>query len=371
MGRSNWAGACALVVVLAAMPAARGDDAAEAEGSPFDGGREAAEAEDGPFDFGSAAASEVGHGPAYAARKIEWILDQPLKSPLQYPETPLNTVTGIISEEYELPIVFDTTALDAIAVSPEVEVTVGLANVTLRSALELMLRQVEDLTFIVDEEVLLITTEDEANTRLEVRVYRVDDLLHDAGAGSGQEIDEDQFDALQQIIVSTVESDSWMEHGTGEGEILQFGRGMFVVGQTHRVHEQIVKLLAEMRRVKVEIEASGSGEATAQKPVTRGFRVPAKEFTEAESSRDLLRNAILRAVEWDVEGTDLGDDEVFLEVLPNHVLVRHLPGVVRDVERVLEKWGAAPDEDIQPRGGGMGGSGGGRGGRGGGGRGGF
>lgn len=348
MGQKNWAGACALVVAGVAMmwsPLARGQEGAKAEANPFDIGGD------------GIASGESGHGPAYAARRIEWILDQPLKSPLQYPETPLNTITGILSEEYDLPIVFDTAALDAIAVSPEVEVSVSLANVTLRSALELILKQVEDLTFIVDKEVLMFTTEDEAMTRLEVRVYRVDDLLRERGPEDAAAIYEDRFDALQDIIVSTVEHDSWTKNGTGEGEILQFGPGMFVVGQTHRVHEQIEELLGEMRRVKGEIDATGVTEATAQTPVTRGFRVPAKEFTEAESSRDSLRNAIFRAVSWDVEGTELGDDDVFLEVLPSHVLVRHLPSVVRDVERALEKMGAAPSEEPARRGG-MGGSGG-------------
>ena len=72
---------------------------------------------------------------------------------------------------------FDTAALEAVAASPDVEVTINISNVTLRSALELMLKEVEDLTYIVDNEVLLITTEEEADTRLQVKVYPVADLV--------------------------------------------------------------------------------------------------------------------------------------------------------------------------------------------------
>ena len=39
------------------------------------------------------------------------------------------------------------------------------------------MKQVEDLTYIVDNEVLLITTEDEADKRLQVKVYPVADLV--------------------------------------------------------------------------------------------------------------------------------------------------------------------------------------------------
>ena len=78
----------------------------------------------------------------------------------------------IISEDYELPVVIDTAALDAVASSPDVEISISIGNVTLRSALELMLKSVGDgdLTYIVDNEVLMITTHEEAEKRLEVVV---------------------------------------------------------------------------------------------------------------------------------------------------------------------------------------------------------
>lgn len=344
MGQKYWAGACAVVVAvgaLAATPVVRGQH----------GGREQAD----PFADDGAAESDSMQGPANAARRIERILDQPLRSPLEYPETPLNTIAGILSQEYELPIVFDTAALDAIAASPEVQVSINIQNVSLRSALELMLAQLEDITYVIDQEVLLITTEDEAQTRLETRVYRVDDLLH-SGASPASEIDEDRFETLLDIIVSTVECDSWQENGTGEGEIQSFQPGMFVVSQTQRVHEKVVDLLAEMRRVKSEIEAAGPAESTVQRPVTRAFRILGKDFTEAESSRASLRNAILRTVDWEKAGAELTDKDVFLEVFPNRVVVRHFPNVVRDVERALEKWDAL--SSAAPVGPGMGFSGG-------------
>lgn len=59
------------------------------------------------------------------------------------------------------------------------------------------------------------------------------------------------FDSLIDLIVSTVEHDSWMENGTGEGEIQPFPTNLsLVISQTQRVHEQITDLLEQLRRLQ-------------------------------------------------------------------------------------------------------------------------
>jgi len=59
------------------------------------------------------------------------------------------------------------------------------------------------------------------------------------------------FDSLIDLITSTVEHDSWMENGTGEGEIQPFPTNLsLVVSQTQRVHEQVADLLEQLRRLQ-------------------------------------------------------------------------------------------------------------------------
>ncbi len=59
------------------------------------------------------------------------------------------------------------------------------------------------------------------------------------------------FDSLIDLITSTVEYDTWMENGSGEGEIQPFPTNLsLVVSQTQRVHEQIVDLLEQLRRLQ-------------------------------------------------------------------------------------------------------------------------
>jgi len=114
-----------------------------------------------------------------AEERISSALREPLKAPLDYVDQPLSDILNTLSDDFEIPIVFDDSALDEVAVSPETEITVNLYNITLRSALNLMLKKpgVEDLTYVIDEEVLLITTEDRANETLKVKVYPVADLV--------------------------------------------------------------------------------------------------------------------------------------------------------------------------------------------------
>ena len=59
------------------------------------------------------------------------------------------------------------------------------------------------------------------------------------------------FDSLIDLIVSTVDHESWMENGTGEGEIQPFPTNLsLVISQTQRVHEQIADLLEQLRRLQ-------------------------------------------------------------------------------------------------------------------------
>ena len=59
------------------------------------------------------------------------------------------------------------------------------------------------------------------------------------------------FDSLIDLIVSTVEHDTWMENGTGEGEIQPFPTNLsLVISQTQRVHEQIADLLEQLRSLQ-------------------------------------------------------------------------------------------------------------------------
>jgi VWA domain-containing protein len=124
-----------------------------------------------------------------AEMRIMAALREPLKAPLEYFGQPLSEIMNLLQEDYDIPIHIDTQQLDLLAISSEVEVTVNLRNITLRSALKLLLEQVEDLTYVIEDEVLKITTKDKAAETLQVKVYPVADLVlpieFNAGLGGG------------------------------------------------------------------------------------------------------------------------------------------------------------------------------------------
>ena len=194
-----------------------------------------------------------------AEERIEAILDQPLKAPLDFTEVPLIEIIDALQEEYDIPIVFDKVALDEMAISPETEVTVNLRNIALRSALNLILKQpgIEDLAYVIDNEVLLTTTRDRADDMMDVRVYRVDDLdlyAHVPEFANGASASAD-YSPLIGAIADCVDQTSWSEHGTGRGEIRLLKPGILVVYNTPETHSKLKKLLIDLRQMKAEIES--------------------------------------------------------------------------------------------------------------------
>jgi hypothetical protein len=323
MGQNMWGYRCAIAAIasLALATQLRAEDDAASESSPSSGQKRAAMQ-------------------AAAERRIEAALDSPLHAPLEFIETPLNQVTQVLSEDYKIPLVIDAAALDAVASSPEAEVSIAIGNVTLHSAFELMLKSVGegDLTYIIDKEVLMITTQEEAEKRLQTLVYRVDDLIDSDRFATTAERDA-SVDQLSDVIVSTVEHESWMENGTGEGEIQFFGPGMMVISQTRRVHDQVETVLQRLRTAKAEIDADAAGEqaTAASQPVTRSISLNDQAVADCEKTRNTIRQALEKSVNWQRELPQENSSEVFLYVLPNRVLVRHVPDVVRQVERVVHE----------------------------------
>ena len=95
---------------------------------------------------------------------------------MDFTDTPLEEVVNLLQEDYGIPIQIDRPALEAIGLDPNEPVTVNLHNISLRSALRLMLKKLQ-LTYIIQDEVLMITTPEEAESQLVVKVYPVADLV--------------------------------------------------------------------------------------------------------------------------------------------------------------------------------------------------
>lgn len=151
---------------------------------------------------------------------------------LEFIETPLTDVVEFLQDLHDIPVKLDRRNLDDLGISTDEPITVNLKGISLRSALRLMLNDL-DLEAVIESEVLLITTAERASAMLDVRVYETRSLK------------DFPPDALADAITATVAPDSWQEAG-GPGAVRALP-GCLVVRQTAQTHRQIVALLEQLK----------------------------------------------------------------------------------------------------------------------------
>jgi hypothetical protein len=170
---------------------------------------------------------------------------------LDFVDQPLFDVVEYLRSQHKIPIQLDEAALTEAGVGADTPVTVALSGITLSSALKLMLGQ-HDLTYVIDNEVLLITSKTEAEGLLETRVYPVSDLVQPDETSLVAADPARSFEELIETIKSIIEPTTWDEVG-GPGSIESFANSQaLVVSQTGDVQEKIVDLLAALRKTRDE-----------------------------------------------------------------------------------------------------------------------
>ncbi len=193
---------------------------------------------------------------AQTQAKLEKMVD------LEIVETPLARFTDHMAEITGTQFYLDKKVLSEAGVTPDTLITFKLKNVPAEMILRLVFRDL-GLTYYLDNGVLIVTTPEEAETKLETRVYRVDDLVDSPLIAKTQETANIFFakkqnkvsyiDRLIDLLISTVCPTTWDVIG-GPGSISKY-RGTLVISQTSQVHREIQKLLNDLRQsINKEIE---------------------------------------------------------------------------------------------------------------------
>ncbi|HZZ74019.1 MAG TPA: hypothetical protein VFE24_17330 [Pirellulales bacterium] len=117
-----------------------------------------------------------------AEKKILDELDKP--SAVEFIDTPLKDVTDFIGQRHGINIQFDDKAMKDGGIGTDTPINVNLKGISLRSILRLVLHPL-GLTYVIKDEVLLITTQEAANTMLVTKVYPVADLVLPINNGAG------------------------------------------------------------------------------------------------------------------------------------------------------------------------------------------
>jgi hypothetical protein len=106
-------------------------------------------------------------------QKILQALDEP--TDIDFEEQALSDVVDYLKQRHGIEIQLDKKALSDAGIGSEMPVTRSIKGITLRSALKLLLGEME-LTYVLRNEVLMITSKTEAENMLSNRVYPVADL---------------------------------------------------------------------------------------------------------------------------------------------------------------------------------------------------
>jgi hypothetical protein len=200
-----------------------------------------------PLSMDELAASGSGRGisisrHAAADDAIRRALDQPTS--VYFSDTPLAEVAKAIEAKHGIPVVVDKSLIDSLG--PDTPVTASYGGIKLRSALRLMLSQL-DATYTIHNEALCLCTRDASEGYMEIKLYPVRDLV----LGPGEPLEAADFDSLLELIRETIEPDSWDDVG-GPGSIEPFPhRPCLVIGQTETVHERLAWLLTALRSIPV------------------------------------------------------------------------------------------------------------------------
>jgi hypothetical protein len=166
---------------------------------------------------------------------------------LEFTEAPLGDVVAHITSLCKVEVVIDVRSMNDAGIRPDSPVTVRLHGLPLRSALNVMLRQL-GLEWTIQDELLLITTPEGAAAVLSTKVYDVSDLVVCRG-----EHDElwDDYETLSDMIQYTVSPSCWDcvgGPGTINGATLGKAK-VLTIAQNYHVHRQVGELLASIRDV--------------------------------------------------------------------------------------------------------------------------
>jgi type II secretory pathway component GspD/PulD (secretin) len=148
-------------------------------------------------------------------------------------ELPLMDAVRQLSESHDIPIVVDRRALEEIGLSAEEPVTLSLRRVTLRSFLRLMLREL-DLTYIIKDEVMQITTVEAAEQNLIVEMYRFSEEL------------SEKSDKILKALIASVIPDAW--DVTGGPCTVTVIDNVLIVSATEEIHENVIEFLQKLQQ---------------------------------------------------------------------------------------------------------------------------
>lgn len=211
-------------------------------------------------------------GASEATQRIEAVLLQ--RQNWDFGDIKIVDVVDVLRKQFQLPVVLDSMALlDEGVDSSSLIIDDVRGNMTLNRFLELALRPLQ-LTHLIEDEVLIITTQAISDEIEEVRVYPVLDLVrHD---------DADDYSSLMLVIQESI-SGQWEQFDGVGGTMTPLATtGSLVIRQTWHVHRKIEGLLYTARKIRrlqqmpsFSLEMGSRSSVSVGTPITTGAELSA------------------------------------------------------------------------------------------------
>ncbi len=150
-------------------------------------------------------------------------------------------VLDYLKEKTGLPIVVDPRALEDLNITYNTPINLKLSKVTTRTVLKRLLADLQ-LTYVMKDQSIQVTTPARAKELLTVRIYSVQDLIPIADMRLPAYFSQLQaYQTIQQLVLmitQTVEPDSWEVNGKGGLGTIAFDpvRFSLIVKQTAEMH---------------------------------------------------------------------------------------------------------------------------------------
>ena len=215
---------------------------------------------------------------------------------VNFSDTPLTTAIEQLAAGSESDIRLDRPALREARIREREPLTLKLANRKLGTVLQALSLNLE-LTWILRDGVLWITTPKVAQAFLRTAVYDVRDLCRDT----------DETAALIEAIVTQSKPDSWSTNGGG-GEIESAKPGTLVVTHQEQVHQQVFHLLQIYRTALRASKPRNRGEEKDTDVITVYYRLHKQV---AEDLADMLPR-LIRPGTWQGEENADSPGRVFV-----------------------------------------------------------
>ena len=218
MSRIHWLALSSLVVVLISISLSMPPAAAAPEG-------------EGP------AAADPNNPTAEIGITQEERIRRALSSPTEvdFVDTPLRDALNYLRDKHAIEIWANEQSLTDNGVALDSPVTLSIRGTRLASMLNLLLTPLR-LDYVIEDEVLKITTHDQEQQIWHVEVYQVRDLI---AGGIGPE-------ELHDVLTASVTPQAWVENG-GQASFRIARENLLIVRHTPRAHRELERAIEKLR----------------------------------------------------------------------------------------------------------------------------